>query len=242
MTDHPHIVELLRTLVEPGARGGHLVAARRPARPHELVQALLARRSAGAHRRLRRRVERLRDLVDRKHSEEQLLRAASFAAGRGDGAAQGLQHGRPAGRRPTRTSTSWCASPASCRGSSRVALGVAPVRRQAQHARSTARPFAGIEEMEARLDRLRERRCRARPRSGPPPRAGPGSSTCWPSAAPEAGLAAHRRLARRRQLRRLEARLRGARCTPTLQARIPDTRRTPTQWPRIDGAPARPAA
>ncbi|HZX42190.1 MAG TPA: radical SAM protein, partial [Myxococcaceae bacterium] len=79
VTDHPRIVELLRTLVDSGREVG-VSSLRADRLSQELVDTLrrggarvLTVASDGAS-------QRIRDLVDRKHSEEQLVRAARFAA------------------------------------------------------------------------------------------------------------------------------------------------------------------
>jgi radical SAM superfamily enzyme YgiQ (UPF0313 family) len=65
----------------------------------------------------------------------------------------------------------------------KVAFGVAPFVAK-RHTPLDGSPFAGIDVVEARLDRLRAglARYRGKARCGRPRRAGPGSSTCWPRA------------------------------------------------------------
>src|SRR4029453_1489171 len=82
VTDHPRIVELLRTLVDSGRevgvsslRADRLTAARVDPLRRGGARVLTVA-SDGAS-------QRMRDLVDRKHSEVQLVRAARFAAAAG---------------------------------------------------------------------------------------------------------------------------------------------------------------
>ena len=78
VTDHPRIVELLRTLVDSGREVG-VSSLRADRLTQELVDQL--RRGGATHLTVAAdgASQRMRDLVDRKHSEEQILRAASFA-------------------------------------------------------------------------------------------------------------------------------------------------------------------
>src|SRR5258708_20077614 len=85
VTDHPQIAELLRTLVDSGREVG-VSSLRADRLTQELVNLLrrggakvLTVASDGAS-------QRMRDLVDRKHTEEQILRSAQF------GRAAGMSH------------------------------------------------------------------------------------------------------------------------------------------------------
>ncbi len=94
VTDHPRIGELLRTLVDSGREVG-VSSLRADRLTQELVDTLrrggartLTVASDGAS-------QRMRDLVDRKHSEEQILRAAPLRGAGRLPAPQGVQHGGP---------------------------------------------------------------------------------------------------------------------------------------------------
>jgi len=231
VTDHPRITGLLRTLVDSGRQVG--VSSLRADRLSEELVATLRRGGArlltvasdGAS-------QRMRDLVDRRHSEEQILRAARLAA------AAGMQRlkvytmlGLPLEEeadvdelvRFTRELSAILP----------VALGVAPFVPK-RHTPLDGAPFAGVRTVETRLARLRaglQGRAEVRP-----------TSARWAfveymlaQCGPEAGLAAMDARAAGgsfADFRRAFAR-RG--CVPFLAARTEDGRRRPTAWPVVDG-------
>ena len=231
VTDHPRIVELLRALVDSGREVG-VSSLRADRLTPELVDTLrrggarvLTVASDGAS-------QRMRDLVDRKHSEEQLVRAARLAAAAGmerlkvysivglpletDGDVDELV-------RFTRELA----------GHLPVALGVSPFVAK-RHTPLDGAPFAGIREVDARLDRLRrglQGRAEVRPTS---------ARWAWveymlAQCGPEAGLAAMDAWRAGGSFAAWKRAFAERGCVPTLRARVPDGRRTPTEWPRVDG-------
>ncbi len=127
--------------------------------------------------------------------------------------------------RPTRTWTSWCASPASSPGTCRWRSGCHRSSPSGTR-RSTARPFAGIREIDDRLDRLRrglQGKAEVRPTS---------ARWAWveymlAQCGPEAGLAAMDAWRAGGSFAAWKRAFAARGCTPTLRARVPDGRRTP---------------
>ncbi len=229
VTDHPRIVDLLRTIVDSGREVG-VSSLRADRLTQELVDTLrrggatqLTVAADGAS-------QRMRDLVDRKHSEEQILRAANFA--RTAGLRQlkvycivGLPYEEDADiDELVRFSTEL----------SRiipVALGIAPFVAKRNTPLDGA-PFAGIREVEAKLDRLRrglKGRAEVRPTSARwawveymlaqcGPEAGLAAMDAWRVGA---GFAAFKRA--------FAARV----CAPSMARRVEDGRRNPTVWPTV---------
>ena len=239
VTDHPRIVELLRTLVDSGREVG-VSSLRADRLTAELVDTLrrggarvLTVASDGAS-------QRMRDLVDRKHSEEQLLRAARFAATTG---MERLKVYSIVGL-PMETDDDIDEMVRFTRelaGHLPVALGVAPFVAK-RHTPLDGAPFAGIREIDHRLDRLRrglKGRAEVRPTS---------ARWAWveymlAQCGPEAGLAAMDAWAAGGAFVAWKRAFAARGCTPSLRARVPDGRRNPTEWPRVDGRTApRPAA
>src|SRR5262249_42501492 len=152
VTDHPRITELLRTIASSGREVG--VSSLRADRLNlELVEALkqggarvLTVASDGAS-------QRMRDLVDRKHSEEQIVRAAQL------GRAAGMERlkvydmvGLPLeGDADIDEMIRFTAELSRILP---VALGVAPFVAK-RNTPLDGSPFAGIEEIDRKLDRLR---------------------------------------------------------------------------------------
>ena len=232
VTDHPRVVELLRTLVDSGREVG-VSSLRADRLSLELVETLrrggartLTVASDGAS-------QRMRDLVDRKHSEEQLLRAARYAA------QAGLERlkvysmvGLPSEEdrdidelvRFTRELASILP----------VALGVAPFVAK-RHTPLDGSPFAGIKTVDARLARLRsglKGRATVRPTS---------ARWAWveymlAQCGPEAGLAALDAWAQGGSFAAFRRAFAERGCTPFLAARVEDGRRQPTQWPVVQGS------
>ena len=234
VTDHPSIVALLRTLVDSGREVG-VSSLRADRLTGELVDTLrrggarvLTVASDGAS-------QRMRDLVDRKHSEEQLVRAARFAA------AAGMERlkvysmvGLPLETDPdvdelvrfTRELAGYLP----------VALGVSPFVAK-RHTPLDGSPFAGIREIDGRLDRLRrglQGKAEVRPTS---------ARWAWveymlAQCGPEAGLAAMDAWRAGGHFAAWKRAFAARECSPTLRARVPDGRRTPTQWPTVQGQQA----
>lgn len=229
VTDHPRIVELLETLVKDGREVG--VSSLRADR---LTQALVnALRDGGAqHLTIASDgpSQRLRDLVDRKHSETQLVRAAEFAKAAG---LRRLKVYSIVGL-PTETEADIDELVRFTTELSRilpVSLGVAPFVAK-RNTPLDGSPFAGIDLVESRLKRLRlglQGRAEVRPTSG---------RWAWveymlAQCGPEAGLAAleaHRAgggfAAWKRAFRDLGV-------TPYEARRTPDGRRNATAWESV---------
>jgi radical SAM superfamily enzyme YgiQ (UPF0313 family) len=239
VTDHPRIVELLRTLVDSGREVG-VSSLRADRLTQEIVDTLrrggarvLTVASDGAS-------QRMRDLVDRKHSEEQLVRAARFAAAAG---MERLKVYSMVGL-PLETDADVDELVRFTRelaGHLPVALGVAPFVAK-RHTPLDGAPFTGIREIDARLDRLRrglQGKAVVRPTS---------ARWAWveymlAQCGPEAGLAAMDAWRAGGGFAAWKRAFAARGCTPSLQARVPDGRRNATEWPRIDARSApRPAA
>lgn len=231
VTDHPRIVELLEALVARGLEVG--VSSLRADRLSQRLVSALARGGAtvltvasdGAS-------QRLRDLVDRKHSEEQLLQAARFARAAGMKRLKvyslvGLPtEGEADIDELVRFSTEL----------SRilpVALGVAPFAPKRNTPLDGA-PFAGIEVIEDRLERLRaglKGRVELRPTSG---------RWAWVEAmlaqcGPEAGLAAMDAWRAGGKFSAWKKAFAARGCRPYQARRLPDGRREPVEWPTVGG-------
>jgi radical SAM superfamily enzyme YgiQ (UPF0313 family) len=234
VTDHPRIVELLRTLVDSGREVG-VSSLRADRLSQELVDTLrrggarvLTVASDGAS-------QRMRDLVDRKHSEEQLVRAARFAAAAG---MERLKVYSMVGL-PLETDADvdeLVRFTVELAGHLPVALGVAPFVSK-RHTPLDGAPFAGIREVDGRLERLRrglKGRAEVRPTS---------ARWAWveymlAQCGPEAGLAAMDAWRAGGQFAAWRRAFAERGCTPTLRARVPDGRRVPTEWPVVRAPPA----
>jgi radical SAM superfamily enzyme YgiQ (UPF0313 family) len=234
VTDHPRIVELLRTLVDSGREVG-VSSLRADRLTQELVDTLrrggarvLTVASDGAS-------QRMRDLVDRRHSEEQLVRAARFAASAG---MERLKIYSMVGL-PLEEDTDIDELVRFTRELAEhlpVALGVAPFVAK-RHTPLDGSPFAGIREVDGRLDRLRrglQGKAEVRPTS---------ARWAWveymlAQCGPEAGLAAMDAWKAGGTFAAWKRAFAGRGCTPTLKARVPDTRRNAVEWPRVANHPA----
>ncbi|MFZ5470227.1 MAG: radical SAM protein [Myxococcota bacterium] len=229
VTDHPRIVELLETLVASGREVG-VSSLRADRLSPRLVNALkaggariLTVASDGAS-------QRLRDLVDRKHSEEQLLAAARYAKAAG---MERLKVYNMVGL-PTEGDEDIDEMARFTVELSRilpVVLGVAPFVAKRNTPLDGA-PFPGIKEVERRLSRLRKKlqgKAEVRPTS---------ARWAWveymlAQSGPKAGLAAldaHRAggsfAAWKRAFEERDV-------VPFLARRTPDGRRHATQWPSV---------
>ncbi|MFT3841611.1 MAG: radical SAM protein [Myxococcaceae bacterium] len=227
VTDHPEICELLEALVARGKQVGvsSLRADRLTAR---LVNALksggarhLTVASDGAS-------QRLRDLVDRKHSEEQLIRAAKLAS---DAGLERLKVYNIVGL-PTETDADIDELVRFTLELSKVipvALGVAPFAAKRNTPMDGA-PFAGIEVVEGRLERIRKglnRRAELRPVS---------ARWAWvehmmAQCGPEGGLAAHDAHLKGGGFGAFKKAFKERACEPYLARRVADGRRVPVEWP-----------
>ncbi len=229
VTDHPRIVELLETIVGSGREVG-VSSLRADRLTQPLVTALrqggaqhLTVASDGAS-------QRMRNLVDRKHSEEQIVRAAQYARVAG---MERLKVYSMVGL-PMEEDDDIDELVRFTRELSRilpVALGVAPFVAKRNTPLDGA-PFAGIKAVESKLERLRrglQGKAEVRPTS---------ARWAWveyilAQCGPEAGLAAwdaHREgggfAAYKRAFQQ-----RGA--VPFLARRVEDGRRQPTAWPVV---------
>jgi radical SAM superfamily enzyme YgiQ (UPF0313 family) len=234
VTDHPRITELVRALVDAGREVG-VSSLRADRLSQQLVDALrdggarvLTVASDGAS-------QRMRDLVDRKHTEEQILKAARF------GRAAGMERlkvynmvGLPfEGDEDIDEMVRFTSELSRILP---VVIGVAPFVAK-RNTPLDGSPFGGILEIEAKLSRLRrglKGRARVRPTS---------ARWAWveymlAQCGSEAGLAAmdaHRAGGRFADYKRaFEAR--GA--APFEAQRTPDGRRNPTVWPSVSQSPA----
>ena len=230
VTDHPRIVELLRALVDAGREVG-VSSLRADRLTGPLVDTLrrggartLTVASDGAS-------QRMRDLVDRKHSEEQLVRAARFAQQAG---MERLKVYNMVGL-PLETDADIDELVRFTRelaGYLPVVLGVAPFVAK-RHTPLDGSPFAGIRVVEDRLERLRrglQGKAEVRPTS---------ARWAWveyllAQCGPEAGLAARDAWAAGATFAAWKRAFAQRGCTPTLRARVPDGRRQATEWPTVD--------
>jgi radical SAM superfamily enzyme YgiQ (UPF0313 family) len=237
VTDHPRITELLRTLVDSGREVG-VSSLRADRLTQELVDILrrggarvLTVASDGAS-------QRMRDLVDRKHSEEQILRAARFAAQAGMDRLKvysmvglPLEEDRDVDELVRFTRELSAILP--------VALGVSPFVAK-RHTPLDGAPFAGIRTVDRRLAQLRsglQGKAEVRPTS---------ARWAWveymlAQCGPEAGLATMDAWAAGGSFSAFRKAFAARGCEPFLAARVEDGRRNPTLWPVVERAVA-PAA
>jgi len=236
VTDHPRVGELLGALVDSGREVG-VSSLRADRLTQDLVDTLrrggarvLTVASDGAS-------QRMRDLVDRKHSEAQLVQAARFAASAG---MSRLKVYTMVGL-PLETDEDIDELVRFTRelaGHLPVALGVAPFVSK-RHTPLDGAPFAGIEEIDARLERLR-RGLRGRAEVRPTSARWAWVEYMLAQCGPDAGLAAMDAWAAGGSFAAFKRSFAERGCQPTLQARVPDGRRRPTAWP-IVAPPSRPA-
>jgi radical SAM superfamily enzyme YgiQ (UPF0313 family) len=232
VTDHPRIAELLSTIVDSGREVG-VSSLRADRLTPEIVGALrrggakvLTVAADGAS-------QRMRELVDRKHSEAQILRAAQLAREAG---IERLKVYNMVGL-PLEEDADLDELVAFTTELSKilpVALGVAPFVAKRNTPLDGA-PFAGISEVEAKLERIRrglKGRAEVRPTS---------ARWAWveymlAQCGPEAGLAAmdaHRAGGSYAAYKRA-FKERGAK--PFLARRVEDGRRKATSWPALPAA------
>jgi radical SAM superfamily enzyme YgiQ (UPF0313 family) len=229
VTDHPRIVELLRTLVDSGREVG-VSSLRADRLTQELVDELRRGGATNLTVAADGASQRMRDLVDRKHSEEQIIRAANFAKTAGMKQLKvynvvGLPLEEDADIDELARFTTELSKILP------VALGVAPFVAKRNTPLDGA-PFAGIREVENRLERLRrglKGRAEVRPTSARwawveymlaqcGPEAGLATMDAWKAGG---GFAAFKRAFQERD------------CQPYLARRVVDGRRNPTLWPTV---------
>ena len=229
VTDHPRIVELLRTIVDSGREVG-VSSLRADRLTQELVDQLRRGGATNLTVAADGASQKMRDLVDRKHSEQQIIQAAHFA--------------RTAGMRQLKvynvvglpfegdedidelirfTSELSRILP--------VALGVAPFVAKRNTPLDGA-PFAGIREVEGRLERLRKGlrgRAEVRPTS---------ARWAWveymlAQCGPEGGLAAMDAWRAGGSFAAWKRAFAERGCEPYMARRVPDGRRNPVLWPTV---------
>ncbi|HVE86301.1 MAG TPA: radical SAM protein, partial [Myxococcales bacterium] len=232
VTDHPRVAELLEALVDSGREVG--VSSLRADRLNARIVGALRRGGAkvltvaadGAS-------QRMRDLVDRKHSEEQILQAARLGREAG---MERLKVYNMVGL-PLEEDADLDELVRFTTELSRilpVALGVAPFVAK-RHTPLDGSPFAGIQEIEAKLDRLR-RGLRGRAEVRPTSARWAWVEYMLAQCGPEAGLAAMDawRAGGSFAAYRRAFQARGAR--PFLARRVEDGRRRATVWPVVPEA------
>lgn len=229
VTDHPRIAELLAKIVDSGREVG--VSSLRAERlTQEIVDTLhrggaqsLTVAADGAS-------QRMRDMVDRKHSEEQILRAVHFAKTAGmrrlklyNVIGLPLEGDDDIDEMVKFTIELSKILP--------VALGVAPFVAK-RHTPLDGSPFAGIREVEAKLERLRrglKGRGEVRPTS---------ARWAWveymlAQCGPEAGLATMDAWRNGGSFAAYKKAFAAHGLEPFLAHRIADTRRVPVEWPLV---------
>ncbi|MBM7118519.1 radical SAM protein [Archangium primigenium] len=231
VTDHPRIVELLRTLVDAGREVG-VSSLRADRLTQELVDQLRRGGATNLTVAADGASQRMRDLVDRKHSEEQILRAAHFAKTAGmrqlkvyNVVGLPLEEDADVDELARFTTELSRIMP--------VALGVAPFVAKRNTPLDGA-PFAGIREVEARLERLRrglKGRAEVRPTS---------ARWAWveymlAQCGPESGLAALDAWKDGGSFAAFKKAFQARGCQPYMARRVEDGRRRAVTWPIVDG-------
>ncbi|RKH54736.1 radical SAM protein [Corallococcus llansteffanensis] len=238
VTDHPRIVELLRTLVDSGREVG-VSSLRADRLTQELVDQLRRGGATNLTVAADGASQKMRDLVDRKHSEEQIVRAARFARTAGMKQLKvynvvGLPHEDDADIDELIRFTTELSRILP------VALGVAPFVAKRNTPLDGA-PFAGVREVENKLERLRKGlrgRAEVRPTS---------ARWAWveymlAQCGPEAGLAAMDAWRAGGSFAAWKRAFQERDCVPYLARRVEDGRRQPTVWPIVPGQPPQPSA
>ena len=200
VSDHPKIVSIVHALADRGCEVG--LSSLRPDRlatSEEFVHALARVGYRTLTTAMDGTSERVRETLERRARPKHLLRCAELAKKHGmDRLKLYLMIGTPG---ETDADVDECVAFAT--ELSRIvplALGIAPFCAKRNTPLDGA-PFAGIDVVDARLDRLR-RGSKGAPTCGRRARAGRGSSTCSRRAARRKGTPSSRRCTRR-QLRRL---------------------------------------
>jgi radical SAM superfamily enzyme YgiQ (UPF0313 family) len=229
VTDHPRIVELLETIVNAGREVG-VSSLRADRLSLRLVQALKKGGAQGLTVASDGPSQRMRDLVDRKHSETQILNAANLAKEAG---LRRLKIYNVVGL-PTETPADIDELVRFTLELSRilpVALGVAPFAAKRNTPLDGA-PFAGINEIEARLQQIRKGlkgRAELRPTS---------ARWAWveymlAQCGPEGGLAAHEAHRNGGTFAAWKRAFESNDCVPYEARRTIDGRRKASEWPSV---------
>jgi radical SAM superfamily enzyme YgiQ (UPF0313 family) len=229
VTDHPRIVELLETIVNAGREVG-VSSLRADRLSLRLVQALKKGGAQGLTVASDGPSQRMRDLVDRKHSETQILNAANLAKEAG---LRRLKIYNVVGL-PTETPADIDELVRFTLELSRilpVALGVAPFAAKRNTPLDGA-PFAGISAIEARLERIRKGlkgRAELRPTS---------ARWAWveymlAQCGPEGGLAAWDAHQAGGGFSAWKKAFAANGCVPHEARRTADGRRRATEWPTV---------
>lgn len=238
VTDHPRIAELLETLVSQGREVG-VSSLRADRLTQRIVNALKAGGAQGLTIASDGASQRMRDLVDRKHSEQQLLQAAHFAKAAGLKRLKvynivGLPLETDADMEELARFTTELSKILP------VALGVAPFAAKRNTPLDGA-PFAGISVVEGRLAKLRgllRGRAEVRPTS---------ARWAWvehmlAQCGPEAGLAAYDAHRAGGSFAVWKKAFDANGCVPYEARRTVDGRRNATTWPSVGARPETPAA
>jgi radical SAM superfamily enzyme YgiQ (UPF0313 family) len=236
VTDHPKVESLLSAIVESGRQVG--VSSLRADR---LTQSMVNLLKEGGARVLTvasdGMSQRIRDLVDRNHNEEQILRAARL--GRAAGMERlkvynmiGLPYEEDSDIEECVRFTKELS------GILPVALGVAPFVAK-RNTPLDGSPFAGVKEVDRRLKLLR------RGLQGKADVRATSARWAWveymlAQSGPEAGLAAHEAWKSGSRFRDYERSFVEHGVEPYLFKRVEDGRRKPTVWPKV--AATRPTA
>lgn len=229
VTDHPRIVELLETIVNAGREVG-VSSLRADRLTLRLVQALKKGGAQGLTVASDGPSQRMRDLVDRKHSETQILNAANLAKEAG---IRRLKIYNVVGL-PTETPADIDELVRFTLELSRilpVALGVAPFAAKRNTPLDGA-PFAGISEVEARLAQIRKGlkgRAELRPTS---------ARWAWveymlAQCGPEGGLAAYEAHRNGGTFAAWKRAFEANDCVPYEARRTIDGRRKASEWPSV---------
>jgi radical SAM superfamily enzyme YgiQ (UPF0313 family) len=229
VTDHPKIVELLEALVARGCEVG-VSSLRADRLSQRLVNALYQGGAQGLTVASDGPSQRLRNMVDRKHSEEQLLNAARFAKTAG---LKRLKVYNVVGL-PTETDADideLARFTLELAQILPVALGIAPFVAK-RHTPLDGSPFSGIDVVDGRLARLRKAlkgRAEIRPTS---------ARWAWveyvlAQCGPEAGLAALEAWKAGGRFADYKRAFEAQAVKPFLAARTPDGRRNGVEWPTV---------
>lgn len=229
VTDHPRIVELLETIVDAGREVG-VSSLRADRLSLRLVQALKRGGAQGLTIASDGPSQRLRELVDRKHSEVQLINAAKLAKEAG---LRRLKVYNVLGL-PTETAEDIDELVRFTLELSRilpVALGVAPFAAKRNTPLDGA-PFAGIDVVEARLQQVRKGlkgRAELRPTS---------ARWAWveymlAQCGPEGGLAAYEAHTNGGTFAAWKRAFEALGCKPYEVRRTIDGRRKASEWPSV---------
>lgn len=233
VTDHPRIVELLRALVDAGREVG-VSSLRADRLTAPLVEALKAGGAQVLTVASDGPSQRLRDLVDRRHSEAQLLAAAGLAKAAG---LRRLKVYNVIGL-PTETEADVDELVRFSLELSRIlplALGVAPFVAK-RHTPLDGAPFAGIDVVEDRLQRLR-RGLKGRVELRPTSARWAWVESMLAQCGPEAGEAVYEAWRQGASFAAYKRAFEAHACRPFEACRVADGRREPARWPSVGVSP-----